>query len=523
MADDLIDPARFGMPTADTAGVQAGVTLTPYTGSMTIATDGVVIENKIINGTLRVTGDNVTIKNCVFQNYGWFGVDCDGAANTTIQNCDFTASSSMDTSSAILGSGTFIGNDISNSENGISLTAGASIVRDNYIHDLGDNFGDPHIDGISVQGGQNHVLIEHNTIESWDTSCIFIKNDFGPINDIMVRNNLLYSDEEPSKPEASMTVYVWGPNTTNVSIIDNYIEHGLYDYFNIDRGATPVLSGNVLWREGIDPTPYPDDPPPPTDHFPDAVNDSVNTAHNTAVTVNALANDNLGDTPTGVSAFDASTANGGVVSHQGGAFTYTPATGWSGTDTFNYTILDVDGDADSATVSVAVAPPSPPPPPTTITGTNGNNTLNGTAGPDLIRGLGGSDTLRGNAGNDRLIGGAHNDQLFGGSGADVFAYETISDSLPNVGRRDLIWDWETGDKIDLSVIDARQGVSGNQAFTFMGEGAFGSTSTSGLVKFRYDSGADRTLIEGTVNTSSGIDFQISLVGQHALTANDFVL
>ena len=53
-----------------------------------------------------------------------------------MQNCDFTASSSMDTNSAILGSGTFIGNDISNSENGIVLQGGASVVRDNYIHDL---------------------------------------------------------------------------------------------------------------------------------------------------------------------------------------------------------------------------------------------------------------------------------------------------------------------------------------------------------------------------------------------------
>ena len=52
----IIDPALFGMPDATTAGVPAGTTLTAYTGPMTITTPGTVIEGKIINGTLKVTG-----------------------------------------------------------------------------------------------------------------------------------------------------------------------------------------------------------------------------------------------------------------------------------------------------------------------------------------------------------------------------------------------------------------------------------------------------------------------------------
>ena len=86
----IIDPALFGMPDATTTGVPAGTTLTAYTGPMTITTPGTVIEGKIINGTLRVTAANVTIKNCVIQNYGFWGIDAEGAANITVQNCDFT-------------------------------------------------------------------------------------------------------------------------------------------------------------------------------------------------------------------------------------------------------------------------------------------------------------------------------------------------------------------------------------------------------------------------------------------------
>ena len=258
-----IDPALFGMPDASTAGVPAGTNLTTYTGPMTITTPGTVIEGQIINGTLQVLADNVTIKNCLVQNYGWWGVDGETATNLTIQNCTFKASTTQDTNAAILGAGTFIGNDISQSENGIVLTNGAAVVKDNYIHDLFDNFGDPHIDGISVQGGQNHVLIEHNTVISSDTSDIFIKNDFGAINDITVTNNLLLSDPVRGDPAAS--VYVYGPNTTNVSVTNNYVEKGQWFYYAVDN-ANPTISGNVEWDNTTDPTPYPSSVP--TSVFP---------------------------------------------------------------------------------------------------------------------------------------------------------------------------------------------------------------------------------------------------------------
>ena len=103
-------------------------------------------------------------------------------------------------------------------------------------------------------------MIEHNTVESWDTSAIFIKNDFGPINDITVRNNLLYGDLDRGDPAA--TIYVYGPNTTNVSITNNYVEKGNWFYYATSN-ATPTISGNIEWNNKTDPTPYPNSPPPP--------------------------------------------------------------------------------------------------------------------------------------------------------------------------------------------------------------------------------------------------------------------
>jgi hypothetical protein len=232
-------------PNAGTTGVPAGTTLTAYTGPMTITQDNVVIEGKIIDGSLRVTGDNVVFKNCKITYDGWWGIDAEGGANITVQNCDIIGPGySGDSNAGILGSGNFIGNDISKSENGIVLLSGASTVRGNYIHDLQDGTGDPHYDGISVQGGQNGVLIEGNTVIGRDTSAVFIKNDFGPINDVTVNHNYLAGDPV-------YNIYVDGRANggpiTGVTITNNYLEKGYYGYYSIDN-SSPLISGNI---EGV--------------------------------------------------------------------------------------------------------------------------------------------------------------------------------------------------------------------------------------------------------------------------------
>jgi VCBS repeat-containing protein len=57
-------------------------------------------------------------------------------------------------------------------------------------------------------------------------------------------------------------------------------------------------------------------------------------------------------------------AHGGVALHADGTFTYTPAAGFSGRDTFTYTAADAAASSPSATVAITVtaAPQAPPPP-----------------------------------------------------------------------------------------------------------------------------------------------------------------
>ncbi len=89
---------------------------------------------------------------------------------------------------------------------------------------------------------------------------------------------------------------------------------------------------------------------------PVAMDDKVSTAFDTQVTINALNNDSDADGDTlSITAFDAQSVNGGTVTQQNGMFIYTPKAGFSGTDTFTYTISDGQGNEAKATVSVHVA------------------------------------------------------------------------------------------------------------------------------------------------------------------------
>jgi Ca2+-binding RTX toxin-like protein len=112
-----------------------------------------------------------------------------------------------------------------------------------------------------------------------------------------------------------------------------------------------------------------------------------------------------------------------------------------------------------------------PTPGSTITGTNLGEVINGSGGDDVIYGLDGYDEIHGGAGNDRIYGGSSGDGLFGGSGADVFAYALGSEG-PDYGLMyyewDIVYDFQTIDKIDLSAIDANPALAGNQVFHFAG-------------------------------------------------------
>ncbi len=104
-------------------------------------------------------------------------------------------------------------------------------------------------------------------------------------------------------------------------------------------------------------------------NVPVAVNDSFTTKLDNPVGGSLVGNDTPSLDGGNVWSKTSNPSNGTVTVNPDGSFTYTPNTGFTGTDSFLYTITDKDGDQSTATASITVnastpiAPPPPPPPP----------------------------------------------------------------------------------------------------------------------------------------------------------------
>ncbi|MEL7416070.1 MAG: Ig-like domain-containing protein, partial [Pseudomonadota bacterium] len=114
----------------------------------------------------------------------------------------------------------------------------------------------------------------------------------------------------------------------------------------VDEPITEVEDGIVYAVEGEVP--------------PNAVDDSVNTNTDTAVSIDVLDNDSdaNGD-DISITDFDATSDNGGTIVLTDNELVYTPLAGFTGQDTFSYEIGDGITGTDTATVTVTVGTPEP--------------------------------------------------------------------------------------------------------------------------------------------------------------------
>jgi hypothetical protein len=148
------------------------------------------------------------------------------------------------------------------------------------------------------------------------------------------------------------------PFTNNDPDWDNSEDPSWDDYTGSDKVASKIAlyDGNTLvWGE--EPTP-PCGPGTGVNCVPTADNKSVSTAFGTAVGVTLSGSDSDGT----IASFSVTSgpANG-AVSGSGANRTYTPDSGFSGSDSFLYTVTDNDGaESAPATVSISVAPPIAP-------------------------------------------------------------------------------------------------------------------------------------------------------------------
>lgn len=154
-----------------------------------------------------------------------------------------------------------------------------------------------------------------------------------------------------------------------------------------------------------------------------------------------------------------------------------------------------------------------------LQGGTGNDALYGESGDDAMSGDAGSDLLSGGWDSDTLVGGTGADQMYGGLGPDLFLWFSARDSGVTAAARDTVQDFSAadGDKLDLSMIDAKTGMPGDQAFVLVTafdhhKGQLVCTAT-----------ADGCLLSGDTNGDGLANFSIAFHGIASLTAADFVL
>lgn len=185
--------------------------------------------------------------------------------------------------------------------------------------------------------------------------------------------------------------------------------------------------------------------------------------------------------------------------------------GWTGTDT-------LDGGAGNDTLYGEAGNDY-------LDGWTGNDYLSGGSGHDTLLGWTGTDTLYGGDGNDWLNGEQGKDYLYGGGGYDKFVFSVASDSngsVPDyIGGFDF-GGYTTGDKINVSSIDANVWSTGNQAFKW------GGTWNKGIgYLYAEEAGNGNTIIKGNVDYDSYAEFAVVVNdGNHGASywaSFDFVL
>lgn len=151
-------------PNASNTGVPSGTTLTTVTGDLNLTTDGEIFENKLVNGTISVNADNVTIRNCKIVVDGAYGVGSFGA-NLLVHDCEIDGGNVVGQTGISAENYTLQRCNIHGCDNSTWAQLNV-LIEDNFIHHEVpyDPVLDPHTDGVQMPNDSTDVTVNHNTI-----------------------------------------------------------------------------------------------------------------------------------------------------------------------------------------------------------------------------------------------------------------------------------------------------------------------------------------------------------------------
>jgi hypothetical protein len=263
------NPHVCGFPDATNTGWQPkGVTLTSYTGPLTITAAGTVIDGKLINGVINIDADNVTIRR---SKVIYPHVNCDGVCDVVsvknqhtgflIEDSEVDGNGGICYMSIQLGvNGTALRNNLHGCGDGVR-SGDSALVKDNWMHDFGQGVfdGDPYADSPHNDGYQgistSHVRVEHNTVvlPPYNTpnphtgvdGAVLFGDERGPITDIHFNNNLVDTTSYSIRFGYSCT-------SSTCEAIGNRIGRSYKMYGAFYPGVSFTKSGNV-WDDTGEP------------------------------------------------------------------------------------------------------------------------------------------------------------------------------------------------------------------------------------------------------------------------------
>lgn len=163
-ANCINQPSACGYPDATNTGVLAGVART-NSGSLTVSTNGAVIQNLNVNGEITVEANNVTIRNVRVTSGSYYPINYVYGDHTglVIEDTEIIGTGTLPTACMSFDNYTVRRVKCSGAYDGFKATANVTI-EDSYITGLLVT-QDSHSDAIQMGAGITNVTIRHNTID----------------------------------------------------------------------------------------------------------------------------------------------------------------------------------------------------------------------------------------------------------------------------------------------------------------------------------------------------------------------
>lgn len=242
------DPCARPKPGPTTTGVRAGVTL-KKSGSIKVETDGAVVENLDIDGTIEVLADDVTIRNVRLTTGDYYPIRYDdGRTGLVVEDSEIIGTSGIVTAAVSFANYTARRLDIHGTADGLKANANV-LIEDCWIHDL-SNGKDEHNDGVQSTGGKG-VTIRHNVIDGASNATVQTGDEGVATEDLTVACNWLDG--------GGYALNIRGTGATrpkNTKVIKNRFGRSSgYGPWTIDD-PSPTVEGNVYDDDG-EPIPYP--------------------------------------------------------------------------------------------------------------------------------------------------------------------------------------------------------------------------------------------------------------------------